>query len=81
MAMAEGTARVIVGDEAKAINARLRAKYLTPEARGSVGEAWGELDDVAVEITPVKWRSWSAEKFRDLTVEAADGADVWLPDD
>ena len=81
MAMAEGTAQVIAGDEAKAINARLRAKYLTPEARGSVGEAWGELDDVAVEITPVKWRSWSAEKFRDLTVEAADGADVWLPDD
>jgi general stress protein 26 len=34
MAKAEGTARVIEGAEAQAINARLRAKYLTPEAMG-----------------------------------------------
>jgi len=71
MAMAEGTARIIEGEEAHQINGRLRAKNLTPEAADSVGAALGEFDDVAVEITPHKWRSWSSAKLAEASIEAA----------
>jgi hypothetical protein len=71
MAMAEGMARIIEGDEALAINGRIRAKNLTPAAAGSVGAAWGEFDDVAVEITPHKWRSWSNAVLVEASIEAA----------
>ena len=56
MAMAEGHARIIDGAEVHAINERLRSKYLTPAAAGTVGVSWGAVDDVAVEM-PQKWRS------------------------
>lgn len=71
MAMAEGIGRLIDGDEAHAINQRLRRKYLTAPAAETVGEAWGTVDDVAVEITPTKWRSWSNAPLRDLGQQAA----------
>jgi PPOX class probable F420-dependent enzyme len=79
MAMAEGTARLIEGAEAHAINARLREKYLTDDAVRTVGAAWGEIDDVAVEITPHKWRSWDSSNFSNLGAEAAEGlsSDQW----
>ncbi len=79
MAMAEGTARLIEGDEARAINERLRAKYLTDQVVDSVGAAWGDIDDVAVEITPHKWRSWDSSRFYDMSAEAAGGlsTDQW----
>ncbi|MEX1038801.1 MAG: pyridoxamine 5'-phosphate oxidase family protein [Acidimicrobiia bacterium] len=71
MAMAEGTARIIEGDEAQRINRMVREKNLTEEAAGTVGEAWGEFDDVAVEITPHRWRSWSSEKLSEASKAAA----------
>lgn len=71
MAMAEGTPWIIEGDVAHQINGRIRAKNLTPEAAGSVGTAWGEFDDVAVEITPHNWRSWWSAKLTEASVEAA----------
>jgi nitroimidazol reductase NimA-like FMN-containing flavoprotein (pyridoxamine 5'-phosphate oxidase superfamily) len=77
MAMAEGTARVVEGDEAQRINRMIREKNLTEQAVDTVGEAWGEFDDVAVEITPHRWRSWSSEKL----VAASKGAAPELPPD
>lgn len=71
MAMAEGTARVIDGDEAMDLNRRIREKNLTPEAASSVGEAWGEFDDVTVEIIPRNWRSWSNAKLVEASRAAA----------
>lgn len=71
MAMAEGTARVIDGEEAHSINGRLRAKYLTEEAAATVGAAWGTVDDVAIEITPHRWRSWSGDLLQELGEQAA----------
>ena len=59
MVSAEGTARVLDGPEAQDLNHRLRAKYIKPEALDGVDRAWGRLDDVAVEITPRRWRSWT----------------------
>lgn len=69
--MAGGTGRIIEGDEANEINGRLRSKYLTPKARDGLGSAWGSVDDVAVEITPHKWRSWSSEALTKMSQEAA----------
>jgi len=71
MAMAEGVGRIIDGSEAQVINGRLRRKYLTERAVETVGAAWGTVDDVAVEITPTKWRSWSNEVLGDLGQDAA----------
>jgi nitroimidazol reductase NimA-like FMN-containing flavoprotein (pyridoxamine 5'-phosphate oxidase superfamily) len=84
MAMAEGVARIIEGEEAHRLNRMLRAKNLTEEAAGTVGEAWGEFDDVSVEITPLKWRSWSSGKLVEASKEAAGDlpADQWfVPED
>ncbi|REK25431.1 MAG: hypothetical protein DWQ40_00685 [Actinobacteria bacterium] len=84
MAMAEGTARIIEGEEAEKINRMVREKNLTDEAVGTVGEAWGEFDDVAVEITPHKWRSWSSAKLVEASKEAAGDLppDQWfVPED
>jgi hypothetical protein len=66
MAMAEGIGRIIDGREAHAINRRLREKYLTESAVETVGAAWGTVDDVAVETTPTKWRSWSNEVLSEM---------------
>jgi nitroimidazol reductase NimA-like FMN-containing flavoprotein (pyridoxamine 5'-phosphate oxidase superfamily) len=71
MVMVEGTARILEGDEATEINRKVRRQHLTPQAAETVGEAWGLVDDVAVEITPQKWRSWSSHKLGELAKSAA----------
>ena len=83
MVAVEGTARLIEGAEAHAVNHRLRAKYIRPEALDAVDRAWGRFDDVAIEITPRRWRSWTggilhAETELELDVPYDD---AWLPDD
>ena len=81
MAMAEGTARLIEGDEAHAINGRLRQKYLTKAAAETVGVAWGTVDDVSIEITPSRWRSWSNKALGELSRAAApdlDPSEWWI---
>ncbi|MCI0687137.1 MAG: pyridoxamine 5'-phosphate oxidase family protein [Sporichthyaceae bacterium] len=62
MVAAEGLATVITGSRAHEINERLRAKYIKPEALDGVNQAWGPLDDVAVEIDPQTWRSWTSSR-------------------
>lgn len=78
----EGTARVIRGPEARELNHRLRAKYIRADALADVDRAWGRLDDVAVEVTPDKRRSWCGstlheETQRELSVPYGD---IWLGD-
>jgi hypothetical protein len=83
MAMAEGAGRIIDGDDAHAINHRLRQKYLTRAAVDTVGAAWGTVDDVAVEITPMKWRSWSNDALSELGRSSAGElapSEWWVPD-
>jgi hypothetical protein len=55
MAMPQGLGRVISGDPAQEINARLRDEYMTKERAGSAEMAWAESDDVAIEISPTRW--------------------------
>ncbi|MEN8041013.1 MAG: pyridoxamine 5'-phosphate oxidase family protein [Actinomycetota bacterium] len=83
MAMAEGVGRIIDGDDAHAMNRRLRQKYLTTAAVDTVGEAWGTVDDVAVEITPLKWRSWSNDALLEISKDSAGDlapSEWWIPD-
>jgi nitroimidazol reductase NimA-like FMN-containing flavoprotein (pyridoxamine 5'-phosphate oxidase superfamily) len=82
MVSAEGPARVLSGDEAHAVNHRLRAKYIKPEALDAVDRAWGKLDDVAIEISPARWRSWTGGLLHEETQRELDMPydDAWLPD-
>jgi hypothetical protein len=81
MVAGEGTARIIRGDDARAINHRIRAKYITDDAIGRIDRAWDAFDDVAVEITPARLRSWTGAVLRTATEEStgADYDDVWRP--
>ncbi len=84
MAENEGTARLLAGDQAREVNRRLRAKYITDDALDRVDNAWNEFDDVAIEITPgPRWRSWCGEIFNAETIGAMGGTmqGVWRPDD
>lgn len=83
MAMAEGLGKVITGTEAHEINSRIRAKYLTEAAVDSVGEAWGTVDERSVEITPLRWRSWSSAALTSMSAEAAGDlppGEWWVPE-
>ncbi len=70
MVAASGTARLLTGDEGETINRRLRAKYITEEALDKVNEVWGSFDDVCVEVTPDRWRSWTNKPFGKATMDA-----------
>ena len=84
MAMAEGVGRVVEGEEAQAINERLRRHHLEDAAAETVGQAWKQFDDVCIEITPTRWRSWSSELFYQASKDAAGDlppGDWWRADD
>ena len=68
MVAGSGTGRLITGAEGEEINRRLRAKYIADEAIDVVNEVWGSFDDVCVEVTVAKWRSWSNQAFIDATL-------------
>jgi general stress protein 26 len=58
---AEGRARLLSGEEAEAVNRRLRAKYGTDEAQDTF---FSSIDDCAVEITVNRWRTWGNAVLR-----------------
>jgi len=80
MVAAEGDATVIAGSRAHEINERLRAKYIRPEALGEINQAWGPLDDLAVEIVPRAWRSWTSGPFHEHTQQTltSEYDDAWI---
>ncbi len=83
MVAASGTARLLTGAEAEAVNQRLRAKYITAEALDKVNEVWGAFDDVCVEVTPDRWRSWNNKAFGRATMDAfgdSPPASLWRDD-
>jgi PPOX class probable F420-dependent enzyme len=58
---ASGPVVVLRGDEAQTINARIRRRYLTPEALGGpIDATLAASDDVTLRLTPADWRSWAA---------------------
>jgi PPOX class probable F420-dependent enzyme len=65
---ATGPVEILLDREALSINARIRRRYLTPEALDSPIDAkLAASDDVTLRLAPAAWRSWAAP-----TVEAPD---------
>ena len=60
-AAATGALAVLRGEEARALNERVWAKYLTPQglADERVGGAIRAHDDVTIRLTPDRWRTWN----------------------
>jgi len=80
MVAAEGAARVLTGEQAHAANHRLRAKYIKPEALDAIDRAWGRFDDVTIEISPARWRSWTGGVLHEETQRELEMPydDAWL---
>ena len=79
MVEVEGSARLIERPEADVLNHRLRAKYIVDEAVDAVDLAWGRFDDVAIELVPTRWRSWTGTALAERTAADVGRAyeDLW----
>ncbi len=54
-------AEILRNGEAQAINARIRRRYLAPEALdGPIEAVLAVTDDVTLKLAPTAWRSWTA---------------------
>jgi PPOX class probable F420-dependent enzyme len=62
---ASGTADILTGDEALAINASIRRRYLTQDAidDARIGPVFAAGDDVTIRLTPTGWRSWTVRSL------------------
>jgi nitroimidazol reductase NimA-like FMN-containing flavoprotein (pyridoxamine 5'-phosphate oxidase superfamily) len=83
MVSVEGSARIIEGAEAQERNRRVLAKYATDQALDGLHRAWSRIDDVSIEITPTRTRSWTNTLLR-REAEAELGASygtAWRDDD
>jgi PPOX class probable F420-dependent enzyme len=59
---ASGPVEILREDEAQAINARIRHRYLSQQAlEGRIEAELAASDDVTLRLTPATWRSWGAE--------------------
>lgn len=79
----EGRARILEGDAARSVNRRLREKYIRAESVDAIERAWGSVDDLSVEITPLRRRSWTGSVLEAVTEDALGATsydDAWLPD-
>jgi PPOX class probable F420-dependent enzyme len=58
---ASGSTEILTGDEALAINASIRRRYLTEDAidDARIGPVFAAGDDVTIRLTPSGWRSWT----------------------
>jgi PPOX class probable F420-dependent enzyme len=58
---ASGTVEILRDEKAQSINARIRRRYLAPEALdGPIEAALAASDDVTINLAPTTWRSWAA---------------------
>jgi PPOX class probable F420-dependent enzyme len=58
---ASGPVEILCDAEAQSINARIRCRYLAPEALdGPIEAALRASDDVTLRLTPTAWGSWTA---------------------
>jgi PPOX class probable F420-dependent enzyme len=60
---ASGSVEILEGDEARGVNARIRQRYLTPEALGDerIEPVFAMADDVTLRLTPTDWKSWNSQ--------------------
>jgi hypothetical protein len=64
MVSVEGTGRILDGAEAQDRNRQVLAKYATDQALDGLHRAWSRIDDVSIEITPIRTRSWTNTLLR-----------------
>jgi PPOX class probable F420-dependent enzyme len=58
---ASGHVEILCDGVAQSINARIRRRYLAPEALdGPIEAALAASDDVTLNLAPTAWRSWAA---------------------
>jgi len=58
---ASGPVEILRHGEAQSINARVRRRYLAPEALdGPIEAGLAASDDVTLRLEPTAWRSWTA---------------------
>jgi PPOX class probable F420-dependent enzyme len=58
---ASGHVEILRSGEAQAINARIRRRYLAPEALdGPIEAVLAAADDVTLRLAPTAWRAWTA---------------------
>jgi PPOX class probable F420-dependent enzyme len=58
---ASGPVEILRDGEAQSINARIRRRYLAPQALdGPIEATLAESDDVTLSLAPTAWRSWAA---------------------
>jgi PPOX class probable F420-dependent enzyme len=58
---ASGPVEILRAGEGRSINARIRRRYLAPEALGGpIDAALAQSDDVTLRLAPTVWRSWTA---------------------
>lgn len=82
MVEAEGSARIIAVPSAHETNHRIRAKYVVPDAVAELDAVWGRFDDVTIEITPARWRSWTGTVLAETTAAEMGRpyGEIWQPD-
>jgi PPOX class probable F420-dependent enzyme len=73
-ALGSGPATITRGAEARRLNERIRAKYLTDRGQRACGDLLAELDDITIIVTPTRWLSWDMNEL--LENIAARGADL-----
>jgi len=78
-AQRSGPATITRGAEARRLNERIRAKYLTDRGQRACSDLLGELDDITIVVTPTRWLSWDMNEL--LSSIAARGADLDEIDD
>ncbi|MGH9788334.1 MAG: pyridoxamine 5'-phosphate oxidase family protein [Candidatus Acidiferrales bacterium] len=73
------TAEILRGEESRAINLRIHARYLSAVALADpvVGQAFGNFDDITLRLVPQQWTSWD---LAELDAEALGGAFRRHPD-
>ena len=58
---ASGSVAILRDGEAQSINARIRRRYLAPEAlAGPIEAALEASDDVTLRLAPTAWQSWAS---------------------
>jgi hypothetical protein len=58
---ASGPVEILRDGEGRSINARIRRRYLAPEALGGpIEAALAQSDDVTLGLAPAAWRAWTA---------------------
>jgi hypothetical protein len=70
MVSADGRAQVLTGEAARSVSHRIRSKYVVDDAIADLNRAWDPMDDVAVVITPERWRSWTGDALAAFTTSA-----------